>query len=465
MGKKGTQGCLLAVKNLDTNYKPINNVKIGMYEDSYTIREQLPEGIYKVALAAIDVYGNQYWSREYIYFYVNSATGAENDTFSEVGECLQNVFEASDFNEVVVTPEEPEIGEETTVVEVVSDIIIDSTESIGGVSVQDVFTLSPDGISTSYTNQIGDVYTGEEEAVTVDPWYMGFINWILGDEDDEKQQVQEVVPGDFEIISPKNNKIYKLGKNVTVKWEESNGADYYVVYLVNEDTGENIIDDTTSAKYTFKGKELEIGNYSVFVEAFNFYGITECESLQFSVTHNGKSVVEIASSEGKVMEGGTVPSDSPLTITLSSDVSSYSIELVSETLGKTLYSRKNCTDKKRVIPSEYLYSGNDYALTVVAQRGNNGIMLNTNRFLFNVALDYSYIGPEGKFQAPITKDSNYIITVNNKNGYFGQERVLYVKTLASNIEYLIFRAGDNFTEEQVMCLRDIISTVVGWIER
>lgn len=436
-GKVGSQGYILAVRNLETDYRPFYNKEFGMYESSYTIKEDLPAGNYKVAIAAIDVYNKQYWCEDCIYFYVNP----EQEEYAEItstpviesGENVSSSSGTSDFGYAVVTPEEIELGVgESKVGGQNSDSIKDSTQS-------------------DDTAHSVDVFINEETAKDEGHWYDPFVSWFSKD---EEVREEDPAPGEFKFSSPKDGKVYKSEKDVTVKWKASKRADSYTVYLSDEDTGKMWYTETTSAKYTFKSEDLKVGNYMVFVVARNDYGTRVCENLRFSVEQSGKSALTVTSSGRKVAEGGTISSASPLKITLKSGVSSYSVELVSDTLGKTVYSLENREGNACEISKNYIYPGNSYTLTVVSNSGKNGKTQVTDKLTFQVALDYSNIGQGGKFQTLIKEDDDYIITCN-KNEYFGEDRDAYRKKLASNIEYLIFRAGDEFNETQVKCLRDI----------
>lgn len=447
-GKVGSQGYILAVRNLETDYRPFYNKEFGMYESSYTIKEDLPAGNYKVAIAAIDVYNKQYWCEDCIYFYVNP----EQEEYVEItstpvvedGEVVSSSLGTSDYGYASVTPEEPELGVGE------SWVGKGDTGNNDTVTEPDVFVFSPEGVEGDNSTQAPDTSVNTEASKDEEHWYDPIVNFFTKTE----TEPEDLAPGEFKFSSPKDGKIYKLGKDVTVKWKTSKRATSYTVYLSNEDTGGMWYAETTSAKYKFKSEDLEAGNYMVFVVARNDYGTRVCETLHFSVEQSGKSAVTVSSSGTKVAEGATISSTDPLKITLNSDVSSYSVELVSNTIGKSVRSLKNRTDKNCEISMNYLYPGNEYTLTVVSYSGKDGKTKRTDKLTFQVALDYSNIGSAGKFQAPITKDSNYIITCN-KNEYFGESRPAYIKKLASNIEYMIFRAGDAFTEEQVACLRDI----------
>lgn len=503
-GKVGSQGYILAVRNLDTDYRPFYNQKLGMNEDSYKIKEDLPAGKYKAAVAAIDVYDNQYWCEECIYFYVNPEPEQEPEqeyveitstpVIDDGEEEWSFSWDTSDSDDIVVTPEEPELGvSENTTANTTSNTDTSATEDapMDAGSWFDWFVKwFANNEANKTTTEQPSVPVVEESVSTPPPVpepsepvveesvsqplpapSVPVVEESVGEPvstptnepveelDDieyEELKLEDLIPGEFEINSPANGKIYKLGKSVTVKWQSSKRVKNYVVSLLNEDTGKITTVETTSAKYKFKGKDLKEGNYLVSVEACNNHGTTECESLRFSVTKNGKSAFTVKSSGTKVTMGDSVSSDSPLEITMSSDVSSYSVKLVSNTLNKTVYSKNKTSNASLKIHENYLYPGNDYTLTVVSKSGKNGKTSRTDKLSFTVALDYSKIGQGGKFQAPVTKDSDCIITVN-KNEYSGESRAEYVKTLAGNIEYLISRAEANnaFTKEQVQCLRDI----------
>ncbi len=561
-GKVGSQGYILAVRNVDTDYRPFYNKKLGMNDDSYKIKEDLPAGKYKAAIAAIDVYDKQYWCEECIYFYVNPEPEQEPEpeyveitktpVVDDDEEEWISSWDTSDSDVIVVTPEEPELGvggstvgesesNYDSIYESLSDAgkaasdrfeqllagtVTDSSEDEHTKSDLDVFELPTEDVitvTTANTTPNTDTTATEKMPMDAGSWFDWFVKWFANNEastptpapyvpvveesantptptpsepvveesantptptpsepvvkESESEPVptptnepeeefedieykeltlEELIPGEFEINSPANGKIYKLGKSVTVKWQPSKRVKNYVVSLLNEDTGKITTVETTSAKYKFKGKDLKEGNYLVTVEACNNHGTTECESLRFSVTKNGKSAFTVKSSGTKVTMGGSISSDSPLEITMSSDISSYSVKLVSNTLNKTVYSKNKKSNASLKIQENYLYPGNDYTLTVVSKSGKDGKTSRTDKLSFKVALDYSKIGQGGKFQAPVTKDSDCIITVN-KNEYLGDSRAEYVKTLAGNIEYLISRAEANnaFTKEQIQCLRDI----------
>jgi len=447
-GKVGSQGYILAVRNLDTDYRPFYNKELGMYESSYTIKEDLPAGKYKVAIAAVDVYNKQYWCEECIYFYVNP----EQEEYVEItstpvvedGEVITSFSGTSDYGYAVVTPEEPELGVDASKV----------GESNAGnndtATAPDVFVFSPESVISDESTQ--DNVASVDEKTSKNGG--GLFDSIAGFFSKEEAEPEDPTPGEFKFSSPKDGKAYKSGKDVTVKWKASKKATSYTVYLSGEDTGKTWYVDTTSTKHTFKSKDLEVGNYAVFVVARNDYGINVCESLHFSVEQSGKSMFTVTSSGTKVTDGITISSAAPLKITLNSNVTDYSVELVSNTIGKTVFSLTNCEGKKCEISMDYLYPANEYTLTVVTNSGKDGKNQRTDKLSFNVALNYSNIGSAGKFQAPIKDTPNCIITCN-KNEYFGESRQAYIKKLASNIEYLIFRAGDEFNETQVKCLRDI----------
>lgn len=93
-------------------------------------------------------------------------------------------------------------------------------------------------------------------------------------------------PEDFEITAPDDNEEFEPGENVTLKWTESVGSDYYEVRVRDLNTDELIIEKevTDTLKYRISSSELTAGhNYMAAVNSYNDYGKRSGGGVEFSV--------------------------------------------------------------------------------------------------------------------------------------------------------------------------------------